>query len=151
MFFSNDCFVHWEQDICFFTASWSENGVNTNCQTNFWKYYGVPTEAHKMHFEQTPLCQHTQSFEAAEKANSTALMLQLRNLIYQFAGRQDGRKQANLPRVQRTANPSLAPPASWEVITPKKECHAVLRCGRIKTRETASLQVIMRELETSFN
>lgn len=42
-------------------------------------------------------------------------------------------------------------PASWEVIIPKKECHAVLRCCRIKTRETASLQVIMRELETSFN
>lgn len=47
--------------------------------------------------------------------------------------------------------PQPCSPASWEVIIPKKECHAVLRCSRIKTRETASLQVIMRELETSFN
>lgn len=59
--------------------------------------------------KQTSLCQRGQSFDAAEKANLTVVMLRPRNLIFQFAGRQDGRKQANLPRVQRATNPSLAP------------------------------------------
>lgn len=49
------------------------------------------------------------NLKGTEKANLTVLMLQPRNLIYQFAGRQDGRKQANLPRVQHTTNPSLGP------------------------------------------
>lgn len=47
--------------------------------------------------------------------------------------------------------PQPRSPASWEAIISKKECHAVLRCSRIKMRETASLRAIMRELETSFN
>lgn len=132
-------------------ALWS--AIRAQMISKLWTNFIMFRNKHTIHRRsmQASFCQCSKSFEGAEKANLTVLMLQPRNLIYQFAGRQDGRKQANLPRVQRTANPSLAPSASWEVIIPKKECHAVLRCSRIKTRETASLQVIMRELETSFN
>lgn len=64
--------------------------------------------------------QASQSSEGGKKANLTVLMLQPRNLIYQFAGRQDGRKQANLPRVQRTANRRLAPQPHERQLSLKK-------------------------------